>query len=68
MDNIIIRVFNPEHVVVIPLDQPDPAMPNSIKGIGCAHCEKIYRRNAHLLVDHLEDHGFKLKEILPWVK
>lgn len=69
MDSIIIDIFAKKHVAPIPLDAPDPDFPTRIEGIGCMYCDKIYKTDAMLLVEHLQKkHGLKIKEILPSIK
>lgn len=69
MDDSIIRVFNQDHIRMIPLDIPDRDFPNRVKGIGCAHCQKEYHHDSDLLIDHLQNkHGLTLKEIIPEIR
>ena len=69
MDNIVGKVFNSEHTIIIPLEHPDPDFPNRISGIGCAYCDTIYQYDAHLMIDHLQHkHNLKIKEIIPSIR
>lgn len=69
MDNIVGKVFNPEHIRIIPLEQPDPNFPNRILGIGCVYCDKTYEYDADFMIDHLQHkHGLKIREIIPSIR
>ncbi len=69
MDEIVSKIFNMEHIKIVPLEKPDENFPTRISGISCNHCGKTYHHDADFMIDHLQHkHDFKIREIIPSIR